>query len=179
MTGHSSMCRAIALVNILSLNWLVGSPTCITDAPTGEQLFKLKPSRFSFIAEGDWFGYSVANSRGTAIVGSPKDNDNGDDSGSAYLFDTTTGSRLFKLKPNDGDRLDQFGYSVAISGNTAIVGNSGDDDNGFAPGSEYLFDVTTGKQQFKLTPDDGEELDLFGYSVAISGDTAIVVVLVP
>jgi len=125
-------------------------------------------------ATGDMFGYSVAISGNTAIVGASSDNDTGTDSGSAYLFDATTGSQLAKLTADDAANFDDFGTSVAISGNTAIVGAVGDDDGGFASGSAYLFDVATGNQLAKLTADDAAAGDRFGHSVAISGNTAIV-----
>ena len=72
------------------------------------------------------------------------------------------GDQLFKLLANDGAEFDGFGVSVAICGATAIVGASGDDDNGSQSGSAYLFDTTAGQQLFKLLPDDGAELDVFG-----------------
>ena len=79
------------------------------------------------------------------------------------------GDQLFKLLPNDGAADDRFGFSVAISGATTIIGALGNDDNGFTSGSAYLFDTTTGKQIAKLLPDDGAADDRFGGSVAISG----------
>ncbi|MEE9130668.1 MAG: FG-GAP repeat protein, partial [Phycisphaerales bacterium] len=91
----------------------------------------------------DRFGTSVAISGGTAIVGAWLDDDNGIDSGSAYLFDTTTGLQIAKLLPNDGATEDRFGTSIAISGSTGkevvIVGAWWDDDNGTDSGSAYLF----------------------------------------
>jgi hypothetical protein len=141
------------------------------DTATGQQIDKLLPSDG---AAGDWFGNSVAISGTTGIVGASLDSDNGEFSGSAYLFDTTTGQQLFKLLPNDGAEFDNFGFSVAISGTTAIVGALGDDDNGSLSGSAYIFDTTTGQQLFKLLPNDGEADDRFGWSVAISGTLAIV-----
>ncbi|MCK4872461.1 MAG: SUMF1/EgtB/PvdO family nonheme iron enzyme [Phycisphaerales bacterium] len=146
------------------------------DATTGQQLFKLLPSDG---AEEDWFGDSVAIGATTAIVGARWDSDNGDDSGSAYLFDTTTGQQIAKVLASDGAAWDEFGDSVAISGATAIVGAYRDDDNGFDSGSAYLFDTATGQQIAKLLPtdgaaSDGAEEDFFGHSVAISGATAIV-----
>jgi len=56
------------------------------------------------------------------------------------------GDQLFKLLPDDGAEEDWFGWSVAISGTTAIVGANKDDDNGPDFGSAYLFDITTGQQ---------------------------------
>jgi len=86
------------------------------------------------------FGYSVAVSGDTAIVGVYKDDDSGLDSGSAYLFDVTSGLQLAKLTAADGALNDWFGFSVGVSGNRAIVGAYGDDDNGSYSGSAYLFE---------------------------------------
>lgn len=137
----------------------------------GEQIFKLLPSDG---AEGDKFGYSVAISGDTAIVGARYDDDNGNDSGSAYLFDTTTGIQIAKLMPTDGAANNYFGWAVAISGNKCIVGALQDDDNGTNSGSAYIFDTATGQQIAKLLPTDGSQEANFGSSVAISGNTAII-----
>ncbi len=152
-------------------NGFTSGSAYLFDTATAQQLAKLLPNDG---AEGDAFGRAVAIGEETAIVGAPWDGDNGADSGSAYLFDTATGQQLAKLLPDDGAPGDIFGRSVAISGNTAIVGASGDDDNGDGSGSAYLFDTTTGQQVAKLLPDDGAEFDWFGRSVAISGATALV-----
>ena len=141
------------------------------DTTTGRQVAKLLADDG---AAGDNFGISVAISGATAIVGAQYDDDNGIDSGSANLFDTTTGRQVAKLLPNDGAAEDFFGVSVAISGATAIVAAYRDDDNGDDSGSAYLFDTITGRQIAKLLPDDGAAFDYFGISVAISGATAIV-----
>ncbi len=141
------------------------------DTSTGQQIAKLLANDGAWY---DYFGASVAISGEVAIVGAFWDDDNGQNSGSAYLFDSTTGQQLFKLLADDGAAGDGFGWSVAISGATAIVGASGDDDNGATSGSAYLFDTTTGAQIAKLLANDGAAGDVFGSSVAISGDTAIV-----
>ena len=80
----------------------------------------------------------------------------------------------FKLLPSDGSSGDLFGYSVAISGNTAIVGARHGDGEETNSGAAYLFDTTTGAEFAKLAADDGANDDRFGVSVAISGNTAIV-----
>ena len=127
---------------------------------------------------GDFFGYSVGISGSTVIVGARGDDGAGSNSGSAYLFDVTTGEQLFKLIASDAAAGDRFGASVAISGNLAIVGAFRDDaalsGEGIDSGSAYLFDVTTGEQLFKLTAADRTDFDEFGFSVGISGNTAIV-----
>lgn len=141
------------------------------DVTTGDQLAKLTPSDPGSF---DWFGCSVAISGDWAIVGAWRDDDNGDDSGSAYLFDAKTGVQLAKLRPNDGVEGHEFGRSVAISGNLAIVGAIGDDDNGSYSGAAYLFDVISGTQVAKLTASDGSAGDFFGVSVSLDGNNALV-----
>ncbi|MEO0586501.1 MAG: FG-GAP repeat protein, partial [Planctomycetota bacterium] len=125
-------------------------------------------------AANDYFGHSVAVSGTTALVGSHLDNDNGTYSGSAYLFDTTTGDLISKLTAPDAAAFDYFGRSVAVSGTTALVGSAFDDDNVINSGSAYLFDTTTGDLISKLTAPDGAGNDRFGNSVAVSGTTALV-----
>ncbi len=159
------------LTRLLAAGALVALSTAEAHADVGDQLAKLLADDG---ASGDLFGQSVAISGNTAIVGADREDDNGHASGSAYLFDITTGQQIFKLLAGDGDAEDLFGFSVAISGSTAIVGAKDDDDNGTDSGSAYLFDAVSGRQIAKLLPDDGAAFDHFGVSVAISGSTAIV-----
>ncbi|MHC4510547.1 MAG: LamG-like jellyroll fold domain-containing protein, partial [Planctomycetota bacterium] len=129
-------------------------------------------------AAGDRFGRSVSLSGDFAIVGAPKDDDKGNNSGSAYIFkwDGTSWVQQQKLLASDGAARDQFGPSVSISGDLAIVGAPGDDDKGKWTGSAYIFkrDGTSWVQQQKLLASDGAAIDFFGTSVSISGDLAIV-----
>lgn len=138
---------------------------------TGAQLAKLRPSDS---APFDRFGFSVAVSGNIAIIGAPDDDDNGLDSGSAYLFNISTGAQIAKLKPSDGAEGDEFGRSVGISGNIAVVGARFDDDRGLNSGSAYLFNVSTGAQVAKLVPTESDANDWSGYSVAISGNVVAV-----
>ena len=105
------------------------------------------------------------------------DDDAGSASGSAYVFrwDGTTWAQEAKLTAADAAAGDQFGYSVSISGDTALVGAYGDDDAGSSSGSAYVFrwDGTTWAPEVKLTAADAAARDLFGNSVSISGDTAL------
>ncbi len=189
----------------------------VFDATTGERLLRLLPNDN---AEGDQFGSTVAVSGTIAVVGAPRDIDKSVRSGSAYVFDITTGQQLHKLLPNDGAADDSFGRAVAINGKTAVVGalgssrsaayvfdldsgqqlfkllpgdptggfattvalndsmilvgSSSDDDNGVGSGSVYVFDKVTGQQLFKLLASDGASRDLFGSSVAVDGNVAVV-----
>jgi predicted amidohydrolase len=125
----------------------------------------------------DWFGRSVSISGDYAIVGVYYDDDKGTNSGSAYIFkcDGETWSEQAKLTASDGAAYDNFGYSVSISSDYAIVSARYDDDNGSDSGSAYIFfyDGTSWNQQAKLTADDGAADDFFGWSVSISGSYAI------
>jgi hypothetical protein len=131
-------------------------------------------------APGDQFGWSVAISGDTAIVGSVLDDvgANGNQ-GSAYIFvrSGTTWTQQAQLTAIDGAPTDQFGYSVALSGDTAIVGAQSDDVGGNGDqGSAYVFtrSGTSWTQQAQLTAVNGGASDSFGISVALSGDTALV-----
>ncbi len=126
----------------------------------------------------DDFGYSVAVSGDTAVVGAQFDDDNGSRSGSAYVFqyDGTAWLEEAKLKARDSGPADRFGGSVALAGDTAVVGASRDRNNGTRTGAAYVFrfDGTAWVEEAKLTASDGAAGDLFGSSVAVSGDTAVV-----
>jgi hypothetical protein len=126
----------------------------------------------------DFFGWSISLSGNTTLVGAMRDNDNGNVSGSAYVF-TRTGStwtQQQKLLASDGATDDRFGYSVSVDGDTALIGAYFDDDNGVNSGSAYVFTRTgtTWTQQAKLLASDGVAEAQFGNSVSLSGDTALV-----
>jgi len=127
-------------------------------------------------AANDLFGCSVSISGDYVIVGADQYYSGG--TGKAYIFkwDGTTWVQQQKITALDGAAGDWFGWSVSISGNYAIVGANGDDDKGDASGSAYIFkrSGTSWSQQQKLTASDGSADDLFGFSVSISGDYAIV-----
>jgi len=133
----------------------------------------------------DRFGYSVAIDGYYAIVGAYKNDENGSDSGSAYIFapneiDPDNWDQQAKLTASDGIDEDYFGASVAIGEGHALVGAYGNDDNGSSSGSAYIFapneiDPTNWDQKTKLTASDAAANDYFGYSVAIGlGRRAVV-----
>ena len=135
-------------------------------------------------ASGDYFGNSVSVDEDTVVVGAYWDDDNGLDSGSAYLFtkpDTgwITATETAKLTAYDGAQQDYFGYSVAVDGDTVVVGAYRDDDKGSNSGSAYVLTKpdtgwVTATGTIKLTAYDGAQNDYFGYSVAVDGDTVVV-----
>jgi FG-GAP repeat len=141
------------------------------DLATGTQLFKLLPDDGD---DRDQFGTQIAIDNGIVVVGAWLDEANGASSGSAYLFDATTGQQITKLLPPDVGQSDFFGAAVAIGDGVVAVGAFGDTDNGPATGSVYLFDATTGTQLDKILPSDAQMADSFG--VAVSIDNGILAV---
>ncbi len=131
-------------------------------------------------AAGDFFGFSVAISDNTIVAGAYQD-DIGVrlNQGSAYVFARSGASwaQQQKLTADDGLNGDGFGYSIAISGNSVVIGTFLDTIGAnFAQGSAYIFARSgpTWIQQQRLTADDGAATDRFGRSVAISGNTVVV-----
>jgi hypothetical protein len=131
-------------------------------------------------AVNDWFGGRVAVDGDTAVIGAYGDDDKGAESGSAYVFVRSadgTWSQQAKLTADDGVDDDRFGCSVAVSGDTAVIGAMFDDDKGAESGSAYVFVRSadgTWSQQVKLTADDGAADDWFGIRVAVDGGTVVV-----
>jgi hypothetical protein len=129
----------------------------------------------------DFFGRSVAISGDYAIVGAYGNDDGGFTSGSAYIFRRTSDANTWdagtKIVASDAAAYDSFGYGVSISGDYAIVGAYGNDDSGSQSGSAYIFhrtDTNTWDAGTKIVASDATDSDNFGFSVAISGDYAIV-----
>ena len=130
-------------------------------------------------AEGDRFSYSVALDGDTVLVGAYSDDVGANiDQGSAYVFTRSDSSwtQQAKLTAGDGAAYDYFGRSVALDGDTALVGAYYDSVSNISPGSAYVFTRSgnTWTQQAKLTAVDGTAYDYFGRSVALDGDTALV-----
>ena len=75
------------------------------------------------------------------MIGASADDDNGSNSGSAYVYVRSNGvwSEQQKLTASDGASGDYFGISVSIDGDTAVIGARYDDDNGSNSGSAYVF----------------------------------------
>jgi len=120
------------------------------------------------------FGGAVAISGNRAVVGASHDDVNGAWSGSAYIVDVQTGSQLIKLVPSDGANEAYFGESVAVDGDTVLIGTRRGDGQVAGAGCAYIYDLSTGNQIGKLVADDGAIYDGFGRSVAIRGDYIII-----
>jgi hypothetical protein len=123
----------------------------------------------------DEFGTSVSIDGDYALFGALHDDDNGDSSGSSYVFkrEGTTWIQQQKLTASDGTTSDRFGVSVSINDEYILIGMSRDDSN---KGSAYVFkrSSTVWTEQQKLTASDGAAGDIFGYSVSIDGKYALI-----
>ena len=130
----------------------------------------------------DYFGRSLAISGDQIIVGADSDDDNGFDSGSAYIFtkhEDGTWNETAKLLASDGSSGDIFGSAVAISGNTALVGAKYNNHLGFITGSAYVFERKldgSWHETIELTPTAGmlSVYGEYGRRVALMGDTILV-----
>ncbi len=174
----------------------------------------------------DNFGYAISLDGNRALIGAPLDDDNGSDAGAAYIFDFVNGqwSSPVKLLSSvtdinfgmsvdlSGDRAiigsnriafestgsayifdfngttwtetvildsaslnDEFGYSVSLSGDRALVGAYFDSENGVKSGTVYVYELNgTWQLTDKLIPSDGQLDDIFGFSVNLFADRAIV-----
>jgi FG-GAP repeat len=129
---------------------------------------------------GDELGWSVALSGDTALLGAPSDEVGANtEQGTAYVFVRSGGvwSQQAQLITNNGDADDEFGWSVAVDGDTAIVGAPYDEVGANTEqGTAYIF-VRSGSvwmQQAQLIASNGDAYDHFAETVSISGDTALI-----
>ena len=131
------------------------------------------------IVDGDFFGNSVAISGDTIVAGADAHRHGGlFGSGAAYVFERNEGSwnQRAELIAHDAAEHREFGCSVAISGDRIVVGDVGDDHEGFNTGSAYVFarGEEVWSERSKLVAHDAAAGAFFGSAVAISGNTAIV-----
>lgn len=129
--------------------------------------------------EGDWFGLSVSHAGDRALIGAPCDHDLGIASGAAYLFERsgTTWTQRAQLHPSDLQITVQFGYSVSLNGNEALIGGPGYSE--YSPGDKgcaYIFkdSGSVWTQQARLLPGDGDYGDRFGHAVSLRKGTAVI-----
>jgi hypothetical protein len=171
----------------------------VRSGTTWSQQAYLKPANND---ADDHFGHVVALSGDTLVVGTASedssatgvDGDESDDSmesaGAAYVFvrSGTTWTQQAYLKASNTEAQDAFGISVAVSGDSIVVGAVGEDssatgvdgdqdDNGaVSSGAAYVFarSGTTWSQQAYLKASNTAFDDEFGRSVALSGDAILV-----
>ena len=135
-------------------------------------------------ADYDYFGRKVAVSGDIIIVGAPQANSGGTDRGQAYVFSRNQGGannwgQVKILSASDKADTNMFGWSVAVSGDTVVIGAIHANSGGLVRGQAYVFSQnqsgTNNWGQVKiLSASDKADRDYFGNSVAISGDIVVV-----
>jgi len=164
--------EAAGLRRVFALAAMLAAPALAAN-PAWTQQAELTAS---YGVSGDQFGWAVAVSQDTAIVGAVSANNA---QGAAYALARSGGvwSQQQELTAPDGAAQDFFGFAVAVSGDTAVVGAwnktiASQNERGAA----YVFVRSGGvwTEQQELTAADGAPGDAFGYSVSVSGDTAAI-----
>ena len=150
-----------------------------------EKLTAELPNGASDADTGDLFGFAVGLDGDTLLVGSPHDDDVGNDRGSAYVFGRDAGGAnnwgaFAKLAPSETLNNDEFGFAVSLSRDAALVGMPFDgESNQSRWGSAWVYGRDRGGEDAwglleKLDPPDNRNNDEFGRSVAIASGTVVV-----
>ncbi len=165
-----------ALIGAVDDDQLEGSAYVFTRTGTSwNQQVKLYASDRTV---GDFFGQSVSLDGDTALIGAYGNDDNGWNSGSAYIYTRNNNSWIEhqKLLPLDNGEEDYFGWSVALDGNTALIGAKYDQNNRIDSGSAYIFTRIGGTwiEQQKLIAQEGSIGAQFGNCVSVCNDTALI-----
>ena len=127
---------------------------------------------------GDAFGQSIALTENHLVISAPRNDALGDDSGAAYIYERENDSWRYQTKivASDGATGDLFGISVAIDGNTILVGADLHDEKAENAGAVYVYvlEDKQWKQEAKLMASDGDHTDIFGVRVALSENAALI-----
>ncbi|VAW48564.1 hypothetical protein MNBD_GAMMA03-1306 [hydrothermal vent metagenome] len=123
----------------------------------------------------DYFGDVVGLSSNRIIIGAPLSDDNGSQSGSAYIFDLDGSWQQSQKLVTLGAVDDNFGYAVSLDGNRALIGAPFDNnENGPSAGSAYIFDYINGQWSIPHKIISSDYFINFGMSVSLSGNIAII-----
>ena len=126
-------------------------------------------------AEGDFFGRSVATDGEFVVVGSPRDDTLGMNSGSIYVYNAATGAFVIKLKANESFINGAFGDDLSMDGRVLAVSANAYDGASQDSGAVFLFDTRSWAQIAKLqSAPTANTIYEFGYCVAVSGPRVLV-----
>jgi hypothetical protein len=158
---------------------LVGAPE--DDGAGSAYVFQFDGSVWSQVQKlsdgstGDEYGASVALSGDLAVVGAPLDDEAASDAGAAYVYRHDGSSWVLEQKLLGESGSDNFGNSVAVSGDAALVGAHLHDDIDSNAGAAYVYrhDGSSWSLEQKLTDPEGMGGDLLGFSVALDGTVAV------
>ncbi|MCB1229221.1 MAG: hypothetical protein KDN19_03080 [Verrucomicrobiae bacterium] len=120
------------------------------------------------------FGGSVAATDKWVVVGEPSNDDLGQDAGAVHVYSAVTGRYLRQLVGAEVAGGFEFGYSVAVCGDTAVVGAPNDNAGGVTSGAVYVFNLRNGRQLLRIEAETPIASSQYGRSVAISHDHILV-----
>ncbi len=150
-----------------STNGFLAGAAYVFDSMSGRQRRKLLPGDG---ASNDFFGSAVAIDGDRLLVGAWSKSIVFDHSGAAYLFDAIDGEEITRLVPADAADRDNFGRSLALSGDVAAIGAPKKDGVGFESGVVYFFNATNGGPISSVEAPDAEAGDRFGGALTLAGD---------
>lgn len=154
-----------------SSNGLEAGEAYLIDLKTGAQTHSLKPKDGRAY---DVFGISIDIDDGIVAVGAYQDDDGGHNTGSVYLFDAESGEEIMEIYAEDGEEDDYYGREVLIEEGRLYVSALRDGVNGPSSGSVYVYDVQSGTELMRIIPEDGEDREVFGSSLAIQDGVLVV-----
>jgi FG-GAP repeat protein len=133
-------------------------------------------------ANYDIFGSSIASDGESIVIGANKNDDNGSNSGSAYVYhwdEKTSSYTEYKITASNGLANDAFGSSVAVYDDKVFVGAYKNDDGGEDSGSIYFYTWDASNSRYletmcSVTPSDSAAGDKFGYSMSNDGYSVVV-----
>ena len=165
--NHSGNEGKVYVYSRTGTTWTEGSPLVASDGTSGD---------------AHQFGGAIKTDGTTLLIGAPGPDFSSTGiyaPGAAYVFSNAGGAwtEAQILQPDDSADGDQFGFSIALDGSTAIFGTpAANIGANLHQGAVYAFDGSTGTwaQSAKIVADDGAEYDQFGQSVAMQGGNALV-----
>lgn len=129
-------------------------------------------------SEKDQFGHAVDIQGDTIVIGARLDDVGGNNSGSMFIFERTSGGWVTdgRIVPADNIKGDQFGYDVAIDGDVIVVGARKDNTGGIDSGSAYIYEKVGNNwvETAELLASNSRRNNWLGFSVDVSGDTVAV-----
>jgi hypothetical protein len=171
---------------VVGASWDLGGSACIFERNDGgiDNWGEVKKLKASDAEEDTYFGRSVAIDGDTIIIGAYAADGIESDMGAAYIFErnqagTDNWGELIKLTASDGEKGDGFGRSVAIFGDTIVVGAYRKDGNGSDRGAAYIYERNLGGvdnwgEAAKQVASDSMDGDMFGNSVDLYGNIVLV-----
>jgi subtilisin-like proprotein convertase family protein len=165
----------------------IGTVTVLSpDAENKRMSIQIQQRRFGEVREqklvggqaSDHMGEQVSMSPNLIIAGASMNDERGPNAGKAYIwrYKDNQWQQEAQITSSDAEQYDHFGCAVDISGNTAVVGAYGNDDNLSQSGSAYVFRYNNAAwiEESKIVASDGYLNDNFGHSIAVSASYIII-----